>query len=1350
MLYESEQRARCRGDVGMHSYTDKKLQGALLITLILFSSSGCINRSSFFGLFKKNNTQGQVFTPEVQGPVIDAGSIPPSTGKQVTLSNGAEIFVQNREGVLYYLAEGTFTREGFQKVLQSTGAGFAHRSKEEKRVLIARELGKVFAKLKEVQAIEVNQIPEVGYFSFEIPYEPDLLASVKSLNFSHSIAVSPVAFKPNELESIRALSQEVEVMAMRPGPRDSTRALSGLDRIKAPEFVAQAQKDIGGDVEVNGSRVRVGVTDTGVTLNHPTFKGSDPTQVRIAYMKDFTKEGRVYFNKSAKFEVSIPSTGSAEDLEINAEIISTPPLPLRPAGDQLTAVDHLKIKVSSELKKILTTPGSGAKLGILKEEVFQSKGEAVDINGDGKTDSGLYVILIPGAKPEDDVVYVDPFGTGDFRDSKPVGDWNKTKTTWSAYAEKIGFDFREENLLQKNGKDKVAVRSISIVGFDPGGHGTHVSGIIAGKKTLSNDDAQTLARGVAPEATLLVNRVCANRMGCSATEALVDLALNGGVDVINMSLGGLSAFNDGFGVQELLIDRVSSLANVLFIVSAGNSGPGRQTVGSPSTARSALSIGATATAEMIQRQYQWTGTGGASGGSSSFDSDFMLFFSSRGPTAAGGFKPNVSAPGTEMSSVPLNVAPGGRGGVDVYWGTSMAAPTAAGAYALLLDGIRKYNQKNPLRPLTTQASVLREVLIQTARPFDMNRFDPLSGERLTGQYTWIDEGTGMIDLVAAWKKLFELRDQVLPTAVSYHGIPVELEYPIYVSMKAPNGNSYDGSTARPQGSPVFGNGIYLNYSDLDSFKQVNIGRRLPEYLSSGQWAGDLMVQLRTSRDEFILKTVIYGSDQVWLKAGVTDQLNCEDAEVANLSIFGDGGTIEVAEDGKSGTVNAYGASALNVCFNRRMIREILTPGDHGALIMGYRTVDGEVASLPSFTVPVYITVPHKVLSNSTAYEVEDEVGSFGVRRNYVKIPEGTTLVKVTLEVPQLKGDENGVLLPGSSCSGVELMALTGSNTSKPFQSRQEARIYNCDAQGRWKGTTVSGKNKLSFSSFNPTPGIWDLPVFGSYKFPKSKFKLRVDYVVAETNTKEIKGGLDALNGSLKLQVKESSLNLIPNSAMSRLEINGLQSESQSKFKVDAPTFIPGSSGVFRTYSKEIKKVRVATGKSPGNDIDLFILECAADADSPEHSSCTEVAESTGPTDEELVRFSPKSDKKYVVRVEYSDHKGDVKNDANFTLTETLVFDSERLPLVIEGENGNYEIQFTFPSALQAQSKLLAHPFFVGSGYKLVGQLSIKSADETLLNETPVLVGKISAAEVESDQPEKAGISSSSGASVSSF
>ena len=1324
----------------MHSYTYRNILGSVIIGFSLLSLSGCNQRSSFLDFFKKSSTQGKVVAPSVQGPVIEAGAIPNNSGKQVTLSNGAEIFVQNREGVLYYLAEGTFTRDGFETLLKSTGAALTQRSKEERKALISKEMQKVFSKLREIQAIEVNQVPEVGYFSFELPYQPDLLASVKSLSVQYSIAVSPVVHHPDELESIRTLSQDIERMASRSGPRDSTRALSGLDRIHAPEFVALAQKDIGGEVEVNGSRVRVGVTDTGVTFNHPTFRGEDPSKVRIAYMRDFTKEGRVYFNKNARFEVSIPTSGGEDDLELTAEVISTPPLPLRPAGDQLSLIEHLKIKVSPELRKILITPGSGAKLGLLKEEVFQSKGEAVDLNGDGKTDSGLYIILVPGSKPEDDVVYVDPFGTADFRDSKPVGDWNKTKSTWSAYSEKIGFDFREENLPRKDGKDKVAVRSISIVGLDPGGHGTHVSGIIAGRRTLSNDHASTLARGVAPEATLLVNRVCANRMGCSATEALVDLALNGGVDVINMSLGGLSAFNDGFGVQELLIDRISSLSNVLFVISAGNSGPGRQTVGSPSTARSALSIGATATAEMIQRQYQWSGTGGASGGAQpSLDADFMLFFSSRGPSAAGGFKPNVSAPGTEMSAVPLNVAPGSRGGLDVYWGTSMAAPTAAGAYALLLDGIRKYNQKNPLRPLTTQASVLREVLIQTARPFDMNRFDPATGEKLSGQYTWIDEGTGMIDLVAAWKKLFELRDQVLPTAVSYHGLPVELEYPVYISMKAGSGNVYDGSSARPLGNPTFANGIYLDYSDIDSFKQVNIGRRLPEHLAAGQWAGDLMVQLRTTRDEFVLKTLIYGSDQVWLKAGVTDQLNCADAEVAPLSLFGDGGLVEVSEDGKKGTLNPYNASALNVCFDRKMIRDALPAGDHGALIMGYRIVDGEVAVLPSFTIPVYVTVPHRVLSQSTAYEVEDEVGSFGVRRNYVKIPEGATLVRVTLEVPQLKAGEDGSLLPGSHCSGVELMALTGSNTSKPFQSRQDARIYNCDAQGRWRGGSLEGKNKLSFSSFNPTPGIWDLPVFGSYKFPKSKFKLRVDYVVAEANVKEIKGGLEALNGSIQLRVKESSLNLVPDSSTSRMEMNGLQSESVQIFKVEGPTFVPGSQGVLRVYSKDVKKVRITTGKSPGNDIDLFILECAPDADTAEHKSCVEIADSAGPTDEEEVVFTPKADQKYVVRIDYADHKGDVKNDARFTLTETLLFDPERLPLTIKGGEGTYDIQFSFPESLQGQSKLLSHALFAQSNYKLVGQLSVKSADETLLNETPVTVGKSGSGDSSAQEADQLGI-----------
>src|SRR5690606_20988705 len=157
--------------------------------------------------------------------------------------------------------------------------------------------------------------------------------------------------------------------------------------------------------------------------------------------------------------------------------------------------------------------------------------------------------------------------------------------------------------------------------------------------------------------------------------------------------------------------RLTVLKNVLFVISAGNSGPGRQTVGSPSVADLSLSVGASASHRLVERQYQWPASGKPSTqvAGETEDDDFMLFFSSRGPTAAGGFKPNIAAPGTELSSIQLNAADGARPGLDVYWGTSMAAPTAAGAVALLIDAIKVYNEAHPDQKLSTNALTIRKV-----------------------------------------------------------------------------------------------------------------------------------------------------------------------------------------------------------------------------------------------------------------------------------------------------------------------------------------------------------------------------------------------------------------------------------------------------------------------------------------------------------------------------------------------------------------------------------------------------------------------------------------------------------------
>ena len=1258
----------------------------------------------------------QVIKPTLSAPVVFAGSIPEGSGKIITLSNGMDVYVQKRgESRLVFQVEATFTPEAFDSILSVV----RNKPEQEKIAHLSRELRKIQKKLKGIQALSVYEAPQVGYFIFEMVYNPahaaDILAPLSQLKVEHSLRMEPVAYGTSILSPLRDENPLAEGAISSGNSSENNTAYSGLDRIHVPEFLKKAEEDIGGGVKVNGSSVHVGVADTGMTLNHPSFLSQDGTRNRIYYMRDFTKEGRVYFNRNAKFEVTVPTDGGPDDLMVNAEMIYTPKLPNVPVGDLMSEVKGLRIKVTPELKAILTKPGSGAKLGILDEEVLQSEEDAVDLSGDGSLDTKIWLILVPGPTPDKDVVYVDPSGTGDFRAAIAVGDWNATKMTVPTFAEKIGFDLRDDVLPSLSGLSQVPVRSASLVGFDPGNHGTHVSGIIAGRRTIQNDDPNTLARGVAPEAMIGMNRVCANNGGCSAASAVIDLAMNAKSEVINLSLGGLTQFNDGYSLQEILINRLTELYNVLFVISAGNSGPGRQTVGSPSTAKSALSVGATATRKMIQKQYQWPGNGTSnSTGNTPEDDDFILFFSSRGPTAAGGFKPNITAPGTELSSIQLNSAPGHRGGMDVYWGTSMAAPAATGAYALFLDAIKKYNLRNPDKQLTTDATTLREVLIHSARPFDVSRFDPATSEKLNGQYTWLDQGMGMLDLTAAWKLVFELRDHPLPSSVNYKNAPVELEYEVLIPLVSPSGVSYDGSRAATPGVPAFGSGVYLSYDDSDTTRQVSLTRKLPSQLIAVPEVGELMTQLRTTQDQFVLKTYIYGSDKQWIKAGTLDQIDCTSSDSNPLTINGEGAKVQVARDG-TGKLNPSPMSSLNLCINREMVRKDLEPGDHGAIVFGYRKVGQKIAVLPSFTVPVSLTVPHHTLASSTAYDVQQSVNGFGVKRNYVIIPKGATLVRVTLEVPELKKSDPALLASEKNpeCSGVELMPLIGSNISKPFKSRLDARIFNCDSMGRFGVPGV--KPKLTFTVPNPKPGVWDLPVLGSYKFVKSQYHLRVDYLVATPSVTQINGGIPVLTGSLQLAMKESSMSLVPHIGQSSYDLQGLQTVALSQVPHHSSAYVAGPQGVLRMYPPQVQKVVFATAGSPGNDIDLAVMECPPTALSPIDSGCTEVARSDGPTDEEMVSFSPKEDARYAVRVDGAE----VKNEGRFTLFESLLFHPEKGTLSIGGSGSLFDIQYSMTENQFLSSVIGSSELYRSGKYAVMGYLTIRSEDQTTLSVIPI-------------------------------
>jgi hypothetical protein len=276
-------------------------------------------------------------------------------------------------------------------------------------------------------------------------------------------------------------------------------------------------------------------------------------------------------------------------------------------------------------------------------------------------------------------------------------------------------------VVQTDGKNKVVN-----IGIVSGAHGSHVAGIAAGNSLFGG-----AMSGAAPGAKIVSLRACLFIAGCTAvalTEGMIYVAKQSNVDVINMSIGGLPALNDGNNARAILYNRLIEQYNVQIFLSAGNSGPGMNTIGDPAVATRAMAVGAYITDDTYLATY----------GAQLYEDDNLHYFSSRGPREDGGFKPNLVASGAAISTIPMWQAQGCLAqvctvGYALFNGTSMASPQAAGAGALLVSAAQQAGAQH-------QPAQIRQAMNSSTR-------------YLAGRYQAYEQGNGLLNVGAAWDLL---------------------------------------------------------------------------------------------------------------------------------------------------------------------------------------------------------------------------------------------------------------------------------------------------------------------------------------------------------------------------------------------------------------------------------------------------------------------------------------------------------------------------------------------------------------------------------------------------------------------
>jgi len=396
-----------------------------------------------------------------------------------------------------------------------------------------------------------------------------------------------------------------------------------------------------------GAGITVAIIDTGLDTSIPALNGGE----RIVDYQNFTDEGR---------------------LELT-------PVRVKDGTVQLDGRTYALGNITSQS-------------GIVRWAVFAENSMIVgstvgqDVNKNGTTDDRIAILCVDGeVSGRFDTVYVDTDGDLNFESESPLGIYKHTKTSLNLSPAGNGLSLVVCD-LDRDGRELT-------LGFDGNSHGTAMAAIIGAEGEIV---------GIAPGADLMILKAV-DSSGKGSWQAVYDAILYAavnGADIVNISMAVSSTAGSTNPCADL-IRTYTTEKDMLFIVAAGNSGPGSFSVSSLGAESAAVTVGAWLSASLWAENYGYEEA-----------VNTVLNLSSTGPLNTGVILPDIVAPGVLYTANPVWAK-------DVYQqsaGTSAATAAVSGLCAQMLEDIQAEGA------LYTAASI-KEALHAGARP--MREFSAL-------------------------------------------------------------------------------------------------------------------------------------------------------------------------------------------------------------------------------------------------------------------------------------------------------------------------------------------------------------------------------------------------------------------------------------------------------------------------------------------------------------------------------------------------------------------------------------------------------------------------------------------------